>query len=73
MVTESLYDVFTGCWPEGEILGVDRNADSKAIKNQIALTMHPDKMKNPTQEDKDRYMEVRLSFRSIIRIDCEGV
>lgn len=32
MVTESLYDVFTGCWPEGEILGVDRNADSKAIK-----------------------------------------
>lgn len=35
--------------------------------------MHPDKMKNPTQEDKNRYMEVRLSFRSIIRIDCEGV
>lgn len=32
VVTESLYDVFTGCWPEGEILGVDRNADSKAIK-----------------------------------------
>ena len=32
VVTESLYYVFTGCWPEGEILGVDRNADSKAIK-----------------------------------------
>ena len=35
--------------------------------------MHPDKMKNPTQEDKDRYVEVRLFYEVIIRIDCEGV
>ena len=24
----------------------------------LALTMHPDKLKNPTEEDKNRYMNV---------------
>lgn len=25
---------------------------------QLALTLHPDKIRNPTEEDKSRYMEV---------------
>lgn len=70
---KTYYDVALQCINNTKILGVTPFADMKVIKKayyqvnsfsllhiQLALTMHPDKLKNPTEEDKNRYMDVLL-------------
>ena len=70
---KTYYDVALNCITNTKILGVTPFADMKVIKKayyqvnsipllhvQLALTMHPDKLKNPTEEDKNRYMDVLL-------------
>ena len=70
---KTYYDVALQCMNKTKILGVTPFADMKVIKKayyqvnsfslphmQLALTMHPDKLKNPTEEDKNRYMDVLL-------------
>lgn len=57
------------CQPDYyDLLGVSRLASEKEIKKayyKLAISMHPDKMQNPTEEAKNHYLDIVKAYETL--------